>query len=122
MQAASSSSRVSGSREAHTASIQALLDGPAAAREFTHPMAGSHVLADAVDRFYTTDVFMHTWDLARAASIDPDLDEDEAERILTEMRPLEPLLRNSGQFGPATPAPDGATAGDRLMAFAGRRV
>ena len=33
---------------------------------FTHPYAGTHRLADAVDRFYTADVFMHSWDLARA--------------------------------------------------------
>lgn len=106
--------------EAHAASIQRLLDGPDADREFAHPMAGTHPLAEAVDRFYTTDVFMHTWDLARAAGIEPNLDEDEAERVLAGMRPIEQLLRDSGQYGPAQSVAADAAAGDRLMAFAGR--
>ena len=32
---------------------------------------------------------------------------------------IEDLLRSSGQYGPAVTAPEGATPGDRLMAFLG---
>jgi uncharacterized protein (TIGR03086 family) len=87
---------------------------------FTHPRAGSHRLADAVDQFYTADVFMHSWDLARAGGLDPALDEDHAARMLAGMQPIEQLLRDSGQYGPAVPVPDDAPAVDRLMGFIGR--
>ena len=87
---------------------------------FTHPRAGSHRLADAVDRFYTADVFMHSWDLARAGGQDAGLDEDFAARLLEGMRPIEQLLRDSGQYGPAVPVPDDAPAVERLMGFIGR--
>lgn len=87
---------------------------------FTHPRAGTHRLADAVDQFYTADVFMHSWDLARASGQDAGLDEDFATRLLEGMRPIEQLLRDSGQYGPAVPVPDDAPPVDRLMGFIGR--
>ena len=87
---------------------------------FTHPQAGSHRLADAVDRFYTADVFMHTWDLARASGQEVALDEEFAGRLLAGMRPIEDLMRGSGQYGPAVPVPDDAPVVDRLMGFIGR--
>ena len=87
---------------------------------FTHPYAGTHRLADAVDQFYTADVFMHSWDLARAGGQDPALDEDQAAMMLAGMQPIEAMLRDSGQYGPAVPVPDDAPAVDRLMGFVGR--
>lgn len=108
--------------QAHAASVQALLDGPSAEQEFSHPMAGTHRLAAAIDNFYTSDVFMHTWDLARASGQPPELDADEAERLLAGMRPLDAMLRSSGQYGPAQPVADDAPAPERLMAFVGRPI
>ncbi|HXH76914.1 TIGR03086 family metal-binding protein [Nocardioides sp.] len=87
---------------------------------FTHPRAGTHRLVDAVDRFYTADVFMHTWDLARATSQEPDLDEDQAGALLEGMRPIEEMLRSSGQYGAPVPVPADAPVADRLMGFIGR--
>jgi uncharacterized protein (TIGR03086 family) len=63
---------------------------------------------------------MHSWDLARATGQQPDLDEDEADRMLAGMRPIEAMLRDSGQYGPAVPVHDDASAVDRLMGFVGR--
>ena len=87
---------------------------------FTHPHAGTHRLVDAVDRFYTADVFMHTWDLARATGQQPGLDEDFAASMLEGMRPIEGLLRSSGQYGAAVPVAADAPVVDRLMGFIGR--
>ena len=87
---------------------------------FTHPRAGTHRLADAVDQFYTADVFMHSWDLARASGQEAGLDEDFATQLLEGMRPIEQMLRDSGQYGPAVPVPDDAPVVDRLMGFVGR--
>ena len=63
---------------AHADAVQGLLDAPDADRPFTHPRAGSHALDQAIDMFYTSDVFMHTWDVARATGQDDTLDEDSA--------------------------------------------
>ena len=79
-------------------------------------------LADVVDRFYTADVFMHTWDLARATGQDETLDADFAGQLLAGMRPIEELLRSSGQYGPAMPVSADAPVHERLMAFVGRDV
>ena len=87
---------------------------------FTHPYAGTHRLADAVDQFYTADVFMHSWDLGRATGQDAGLDEDFAARLLEGMRPIEQLLRDSGQYGPPVPVAADAPVVDRLMGFIGR--
>lgn len=99
--------------------VQALVE-QRGEESFTHPYAGTHRLADAVDRFYTADVFMHSWDLARASGQDPALDEDQAATMLAGMQPIEAMLRDSGQYGPAVPVPDDAPVVDRLMGFVGR--
>lgn len=111
-----------GAWRAQSSSIQDLLDDEAVATSsFTHPMAGTHPLAEAIDRFYTADVFMHTWDLARAADVEAYLDPAFCSELLEGMRPLEDLLRSSGHYGPvvATVAEDDPAV-DRLMAFIGR--
>mgnify|MGYP000129638954 CR=1 FL=1 len=105
---------------AHGAAVQALLDGPSADDRFCHPVAGEHRLADAVDRFYTADVFMHTWDLASASGRTADLDPAFAEQILDGMSGIEDLLRSSGQYGPAVPVPADADVITRLIGFIGR--
>jgi uncharacterized protein (TIGR03086 family) len=87
---------------------------------FTHPYAGTHRLQDAVDRFYTSDVFMHSWDLARATGQEVQLDEDFAGELLGGMRQMEEVLRSSGQYGAPVAVADDAPVVDRLMGFIGR--
>jgi uncharacterized protein (TIGR03086 family) len=74
----------------------------------------------AIDRFYTSDVFMHTWDLARATGQDDTLDPDLCAELLSGMQPMEDLIRGSGQFGPAVPVADDADPQTRLIGFIGR--
>lgn len=104
----------------HVVQVQALLDAPDADRPFTHPQLGTLPLDQAVDRFYTPDVFMHTWDLARATGQDDRLDPGFSEALLEGMTPIESLLRESGQYGPAVPVPEDADVQDRLLGFIGR--
>ncbi len=106
--------------QVHTEAVQRLLDGPEAATAFRHPFVGELPLPEAVDRFYTTDVFLHTWDLARATGQDERLDPDACAALLTQMEPAEELMRSSGQYGPRVPVPDDADAQTRLLAFIGR--
>lgn len=101
--------------------VQALLDDPAvASRRLVNPHTGQWPLDAAIDRFYTVDVFMHTWDLARATGQDDHLDEALCAELIDGMAPIEELLRASGQYGPAVPVPDGADARTRLIGFIGR--
>lgn len=103
----------------HAAAVQDLLT-ERGEEPFIHPLAGTHRLADAIDRFYTADVFMHSWDLARATGQEHGLDQEHAAGMLDGMRPIEEVLRGSGQYGPAVPVPDAAPPVDRLMGFIGR--
>lgn len=106
--------------QVHADAVQRVLDGTEAATPFTHPMVGEMPLPVAVDRFYTSDVFLHTWDLARATGQDEQLDEQTCADMLAEMVPIEDLLRNSGQYGPRVPVPDDADVQTRLLGFIGR--
>ena len=110
-----------GSWARQTASVQRLLDNPETAEaEFTHPYVGTQSLAAAVSNFYTADVFMHTWDLARATGQDHGLDPERCEIYLEQMLPMDEVLRASGQYGPKVGVPADADAPTRLMAFIGR--
>jgi uncharacterized protein (TIGR03086 family) len=72
------------------------------------------------------DQFTHGWDLARAAGQPTDLDPGLARELLARS---EALITDdfrgpdgAAYFGPATQAPPGASAADRLAAFLGRAV
>lgn len=75
---------------------------------------------DAIDHLYTPDVFMHTWDLARATGQDDTLDASRCEAMLAGITAMEEALRASGQYGTPVPVPDDAPAQDRLVGFIGR--
>jgi uncharacterized protein (TIGR03086 family) len=101
--------------------VQALLDDPETPRRMlVNRHIGDVPLDQAIDRFYTSDVFMHTWDLARATGQDDRLDPDFCAALLAGMEPLEDVIRSSGQYGPRVPTPDDADAQTRLLGFIGR--
>lgn len=75
-------------------------------------------VAEMIDRMYTTDVYMHSWDLARSQGIDDGMDRAFAENMLAGMRDF-PGMRESGQFGEEQPY-DGDDPVEALMAFIGR--
>ena len=110
-----------GAWRTHADAVQAVLDDPATpGRTFSNPHTGDLPLDQAVDRFYTTDVFMHTWDLARATGQDDTLDPAQSAELLAGMSPIDELLRSSGQYGPRVEVPDDAPVQDQLVAFIGR--
>ncbi|GIE34666.1 hypothetical protein Ait01nite_077110 [Actinoplanes italicus] len=105
----------------HVTAVQELLDDPGTAdRTLSNPHLGEIPLDQAIDRFYTTDVFMHTWDLARSTGQDESLDPALCATLLSGMEPMDEMLRASGQYGPAVPVPAGADPQTRLIAFIGR--
>jgi uncharacterized protein (TIGR03086 family) len=82
---------------------------------------GEVPLDRAVAMFYTTDVFIHTWDLARATGQDERLDPDRCALILEGMVPMEEAMRSSGHYGPGVEVPDDADAQTRMLDFIGRK-
>ena len=107
--------------QVHCDAVQALLDDPATAgRVLTNPHIGTLPLDRAIDQFYTADVFMHAWDLARATGQDDRLDPDFCAQLLDGMRPIEQVLRSSGQYGPRVEVPGDAGVQARLLGFIGR--
>ena len=101
--------------------VQALLDDPATPqRVLANPHVGDVPLDQAIDRFYTADVFMHTWDLARATGQDDRLEDAFSASLLEGMEPIEEMMRASGQYGPRVAVPDDADAQTRMLGFIGR--
>jgi uncharacterized protein (TIGR03086 family) len=99
--------------------IAALLADPGD-RELTDPHIGSMPLSQAIDQFFTSDVFLHTWDLARALDQDPELDPDRCRTFLAGAEPFEDAMRSSGQYGPRVEVAPDAPLQDRVAGFIGR--
>lgn len=100
--------------------LRGLFDDPATAeREIQTPM-GTMAVDEAIDRFVTTDVLVHAWDLARATGLDDTLPDVDFNGLLQDLEPIEAVLRESGQYGPRIVAADDASPQDRLLAFLGR--
>ena len=76
----------------------------------------------SVDRILTSDVLVHTWDLARATGLDERLDPAEVERAEADMRSMGDALRTPGVCGPELVAPPDADPQTKLLAFMGRRA
>ena len=107
--------------EHHAAAVQEVLDDPASTDvTFTHPHIPAMPLPRMVSQFYTADVFMHTWDLARATGQDDRLDAARCAEMFAGMEPLDKMLRSSGQYGPRVAVPDDADAQTRLLGLIGR--
>jgi uncharacterized protein (TIGR03086 family) len=69
------------------------------------------------------DVFIHTWDLARATGLDESLDADQVQRMLESMGSIpDEVLRSGGMFGPRIDVADDADDQTKLLAFVGRRA
>ena len=110
-----------GAWQARYDAVQALLDDPATAGQvLSNPHIGEVPLDRAIDQFYSSDVFMHTWDLARATGQDDRLDPDFCAALLGGMEPIEELMRSSGQYGPRVPVKDDADSQTRMLGFIGR--
>ena len=110
-----------GAWQVHVDAVQALLDDPATTdRLLVNRHIGELPLDQAIDRFYTSDVFMHTWDLARATGQDDRLDPQFCATLLAGMEEMEEAIRSSGQYGARVPVPADADPQTRLLGFIGR--
>ena len=104
-----------------TAEVQAALDDPeVVGSPYTSQMFGELTVGDLVDRFYTADIVMHTWDLARATGQDDRMPEEFVEGAFAGMSQIADTIRGSGQFGDQQAVADDAPLQDRFLAFIGR--
>ncbi len=110
-----------GAWRTQTDAVQELLDDAATAdREHDFPHIGRLSLGRAIDMIYTSDVFMHRWDLARATGQDETLDPEKCAAMLEGMLPMDEALRQSGHYGPRVHVHDDADVQTKLLAFIGR--
>jgi uncharacterized protein (TIGR03086 family) len=107
--------------ETFDASIRRVLADPASTSRSFDMHGTTYTIGQAVDMFCTGDVFLHTWDLARATGLDETLDPDEVHAALVGMEPMDAALRQSGQYGPRVEVSDDADEQTRLIAFVGRQ-
>lgn len=107
--------------EAVDGAIRGAFADPEIANGERETRMGRSTFAQTFDMIGTTDVFLHTWDLARATGLDETLDPDEVHTLLVGMEPFDELLRQSGHYGPRVEVPDDADEQSRLIAFIGRR-
>src|SRR5262249_27478736 len=107
--------------------IQQALDDPAVATrvEDCGP-PGRLSFEAAVDMTCTSDVLIHTWDLARAAGLDEQLDPDEVHRQVVGIESMPPgvdeAMRGSAPCGPRVEVAADADEQTRLLAFMGRKA
>ncbi|MEO7398299.1 MAG: TIGR03086 family protein, partial [Ilumatobacteraceae bacterium] len=83
---------------------------------------GPTTFAETIDTFYSMDLMVHAWDIARAAGR-PDLEPIAADDLTRAARLLEPVgdtVRSPGIFGPPVEPSVDATDQDRFLAWTGR--
>lgn len=105
------------------AAVQRALDDPATAGTTYEGWFGETTFAETIDGFYSPDLVVHGWDIARASGLrhlEP-MPDDEIARIHERLGSLGDAIRSPGAFGPPVPVPDGASAQDHLLGFLGRR-
>ncbi|TCK25294.1 TIGR03086 family metal-binding protein [Pseudonocardia endophytica] len=101
--------------------VQSLLEEPASGeRTLAIPYADPMPLPRGIVQFFSGDVFMHAWDLARATGQDVALEPDRCAEMVAGMEPIEELMRSSGQFGPRVEVAANADPQTRLLGFIGR--
>ena len=100
--------------------VQSDLDDPERADTEFDGYFGRTTFAEAVNRFLSSDLVVHAWDLAPATGQDETIDPAEAERVLAGARELGDAFRSPGVCGPEVEVPDDADIQTRLVAFYGR--
>ncbi|HJE52205.1 MAG TPA: TIGR03086 family protein [Tessaracoccus flavescens] len=104
----------------HTANVQALVDDQEQLDRVVQTHQGEQPLSAVLEQFYLPDIFMHSWDLAKASGQDAGLDDGVTAAMVEGMTPMADTLRESGQFGDPQILDDSYSIEDRLIALIGR--
>jgi uncharacterized protein (TIGR03086 family) len=100
--------------------VSAALDDPTNLEGTAEQMGG--MPKQQVAGFLIGDLVIHAWDLARSIGADETLPDAAVEATMMGLQrvPAE-MMRSSNMFGAPLEVGDGASAQDRLLAFAGRK-
>lgn len=104
---------------ARDAALRALTSSGALDREIDVPNGGLMTAGRFVN-VVTTDVLVHTWDLATAVGSDVELDPELVKRAHEAAIPADAAIRSSGMFGPRVDIADDADPQSKMLAFFGR--
>lgn len=104
-------------------SMQEVLDDPERADTVYDGFFGPTTFAETVDGFFSFDLLVHGWDIARAVGFDhhEDMPEDLVERYFEVIRSRGEAVRGPGVFGPPLEVDGDAPLRTRFLAFLGRR-
>jgi uncharacterized protein (TIGR03086 family) len=104
-----------------TATLEAL-DQPGALHKITDSFMGP-IPVDSLMPLLSSDVLIHTWDLARTAKVDERLEPVLVKSVMALMKSFPPeMMRSSGMFAAAIKPAPGADAQTKLLNFSGRAV
>lgn len=103
--------------------MEIALDDPTTSAHTYDGYFGLTTFADTVDTFYSTDLVLHGWDIARGAGLTEfeHIDVFEIHRAQGLYEDLGDAIRSPGVFGPPVEVGPGASEQDRFLAWAGRR-
>ncbi len=94
------------------ADLTATLNGPFG------PMPAEQFIGGII----TSDVLVHTWDLARAVNGDESLDAELVAGAYAGLKPLDAMIRRPGVFSDKVEAPASADLQTEFLCFLGRKV
>ncbi len=103
------------------ADVKEALASPKAAEATMPGPMGVAPVEMMVGRILSSDVLVHTWDLARAVGGDERLDQDAVGHTFEGLKPMDAMLRRPGVFGPKVDAPEGADLQTQFLCFLGRQ-
>ncbi len=106
------------------AAMQAAVDDPEVAGRSFDGYFGPTTIGETIDIFYSMDLAVHGWDIARGAGLSEleGIDDADIERSRTQLGSIAgDTVRMAGIFGPAVEVPDDASDQDRFLAWTGRR-
>lgn len=102
--------------------ISGALSAEALQGTMSHPEMGE-VPKGMMFGIMTSDLLVHSWDVARAVGADESLPEAAVEATFTGLQKMpEPMLRSEGRFGPAVASAEGADTQTQMLNFLGRQV
>lgn len=108
-------------RESYAAAKAALAQDGALEKTVPGPM-GEMPVAMMVGRILSSDVLVHTWDLARAIGGDEKLDATAVTQAYSGLKPMDAMIRRPGVFGPKIDAAPGDDEQTEFLKFLGRTV
>lgn len=102
--------------------IQLALDTPEQLNHAYNGYFGPTTFANTVDQFYSMDLVVHAWDLARATGLTEfeAIDPGEIAKVTADMASLGDNLRQPGILGPALEVGPDADPQTAFLAFLGR--